>query len=209
MRDEPLAYLLDNREANDDPTNYWIFSPQGLIRLAKRTGWRVMGSCTVGPKNSTPAAPDGDERMFVLLRSQLCSAPAQVTLLDGWTEPLPQKWAWTEKRFSFDVSLEESRRPESFLLGFIVPDTIAAASPVTLRCTVNGHPAGSEVFRGHGDKLFEKPLPEAVDHTQPMRFEFTVEHSFSALPDPRDLGVIMPFTGAIHGIGAPILFWIN
>jgi tRNA (mo5U34)-methyltransferase len=209
MRDEPLAYLLDHREANDDPTNYWIFSREGLLRLAKRTGWRVIGWCTVGPQESNPAAANADERMFVFLRSQLCSAPAQVTLLDGFTEPLPQRWAWTEKRFSFEVRLREARRPDSFLLGFVLPKAIADVSPVTLRCTVNGHAAGTEVFKDHGDKLFEKAFPPGVDHTQPMRFEFTVEHTFSAPPDPRELGVIMPFTGAISGTGAPILFWVD
>jgi SAM-dependent methyltransferase len=209
MRDEPLAYLLDHREANDDPTNFWIFSHEGLLRLAKRTGWRVIGTATAGPKDSTPAAPDGDERMFVFLRSQLCSAPATVTLLHGWTEPQPQEWAWTEKQFGFEVQLKEARRPESFLLGFVVPHGIAATSPVTLRCRVNGQDAGVEVFTGPGDKLFEKKLPKGADHTQPMRFDFTAEHTASTQPDPRDLGVIMPFTGAISGIGARILFWIS
>ena len=26
IRGEPIAYLLDNREANDDPENFWVFS---------------------------------------------------------------------------------------------------------------------------------------------------------------------------------------
>jgi tRNA (mo5U34)-methyltransferase len=209
IRDEPLAYLLDHREANDDPTNYWVFSHEGLMRLAKRTGWRVMGARLVGAETSSPARSDQDQRMFVFLRSQLCSAPAKVTLLDGWTDAVPQEWAWTEKKFSFDVELQEALRPASFLLGFVVPSAIADVSPVTVHCTVNGQPAGTEVFQGHGDKLFEKKLPEGVDHTQAMRFEFTVEHTADLRPDPRDLGVIMPFTGAISGIGARILFWVD
>jgi len=209
IRDEPLAYLLDHREANDDPTNYWVFSHQGLLRLAKRTGWRLMGARLVGAEDSRPAALDADQRMFVFLRSQLCSAPAKVTLLDGWTDPLPQEWAWTEKKFSFEVRLQEAQRPASFLLGFVVPNAIADVSAVTVRCTVDGHHAGTEVYQGNGDKLFEKKLPEGVDHTQVMRFEFTVEHTFDGRPDPRDLGIIMPFTGAIRGIGARILFWVD
>lgn len=197
IRDEPLAYLLDHREADGDATAYWIFSREGLLRLAKRTGWRVIGTKTA------------DEHMTVFLRSQLCSAPATVTLLKGWSEPVAEQWAWTDKIFSFEVTLQEMRRPDSFLLGFVVPQTIAEVSTVTVHCTVNGLPAGAEVFRGQGDKLFEKALPEGVDHTQAMLFEFTVEHRFDARPDPRDLGVIMPFTGAISGIGARILFWVD
>jgi tRNA (mo5U34)-methyltransferase len=209
IRDEPLAYLLDHREANDDPTNYWVFSQQGLLRLAKRTGWRVMSTRTVGPENSNPVDSDADQRMFVFLRSQLCSAPAKVTLLKGWSDPVAQEWAWTDKKFSFEVQLQETRRPDSFLLGFVVPPAIAAISPVTVHCTVNGRPAGTETFQGHGDKLFEKKLPEGVDHSQVMLFEFTVEHTFDARPDTRDLGVIMPYSGAIKGIGARILFWVD
>ncbi len=210
IRDEPLAYLLDHREANDDPTNYWVFSHQGLLRLAKRAGWRILGYRSVGClTDSSPAASDADERMFLFLRSQLCSAPASLTLLNGWTEPTPQKWAWTEKKFSFEVKLTEARRPESFLLGFLVPKALADASAVTVHCTVNGHDAGTEIFQGSGDKLFEKEIPASVDHGQPMVFDFAVEHSYDARPDPRDLGIIMPFTGAIRGTDSPILFWLN
>lgn len=210
IRGEPLAYFLDHREANDDPTNYWVFSHEGLLRLVKRAGWRVLGQRSVGcTTDSNPAACEADERMFLFLRSQLCSAPAHLRLLDGWTEPLDQQWAWTEKAFSLEVKLEEARRPESFLLGFIVPEAVAKASAVTVHCTVNGHPVETEVFRRPGDKLFEKKLPATVDHRRPMVFEFLVEHSFDARPDPRNLGIIMPFTGAIRGINSQILFWLN
>src|SRR5579864_8384741 len=50
---EPVAYLLDHREANDDPTNYWIFSEAGLLRLIKRAGWRVVGSNLVGCREAS------------------------------------------------------------------------------------------------------------------------------------------------------------
>ncbi|MGC2661096.1 MAG: methyltransferase domain-containing protein [Bryobacteraceae bacterium] len=206
IQDEPLAYLLDHREANNDPTNYWVFSRGGLLRLAKRTGWRVVGWRTVGcTMRSNPASPDADERMFVFLRSQLLSAPAQITLLNGWTDPLEQKWAWTQKTFSFKVRAKGPRRPPSFLLGFVVPEAIANASAVTMHCSVNGKWAGEEIYQGAGDKLFEKPIPSGVDHREPMLFEFSVEHSF----DTRDRGVMMPFTGAIHGTDSSILFWLN
>ena len=210
IRDEPVAYLLDDREANDDETNYWIFSHAGLMRLARRAGWRIVSSRTAGcGRDSNPASPDKDERMFLFLRSQLCSAPARITLLNGWTEPGEQKWAWTEKKFSFEVTLEEERRPPSFLLRFVVPESVAKASAVKVHCLVNGHPAGAERYDGPGDKLFEKPLPKPVDHRQPITFYFTVEHTFDPRPDTRDLGIIVPFTGAIHGTNCPIPFWLN
>jgi hypothetical protein len=55
----------------------------------------------------------------------------------------------------------------------------------------------------------EAPFPKAVDCAQPMLFEILVEHEFDPRPDQRNLGIIMPFTGAIAGTGTPILFWMD
>ena len=51
----PVAYLLDPEECNNDDTNFWIFSDQGLKRLAHRTGWKILSYITVGETmSSTP-----------------------------------------------------------------------------------------------------------------------------------------------------------
>ncbi|WP_344931566.1 hypothetical protein [Saccharopolyspora gregorii] len=56
--------------ANDDATNFWIFSEIGLKRLFARTGWEVVEFTTVGcADGSEPARADRDERAFALLRS--------------------------------------------------------------------------------------------------------------------------------------------
>jgi hypothetical protein len=66
IADMPIAYLLDKREANGDPTNYWIFSPAGLERLLRRCGWVVKHAHRVGKVGrSNPVDNDADERMFV------------------------------------------------------------------------------------------------------------------------------------------------
>ena len=65
----PVAYLLGPRECNDDYTNYWIFTDEGLQRLFDRTGWSVLSQINIGATtNSTPADPDRDERAYVFLR---------------------------------------------------------------------------------------------------------------------------------------------
>ena len=65
----PVAYLLAPDECNDDFTNIWIFSDEGLKRLIDRTGWTVLSELTIGDKmNSTPADPDRDERAFCFLQ---------------------------------------------------------------------------------------------------------------------------------------------
>jgi tRNA (mo5U34)-methyltransferase len=66
VRDRPLAYLLEKREANCDPTCYWIFSEAGLTRLLRRAGWTALDSLSVGYQGwSTPVDNDKDERVFV------------------------------------------------------------------------------------------------------------------------------------------------
>ena len=64
----PVAYLLAPQECNNDDTNFWIFTDEGLKRLADRTGWKVVSYVTVGETQcSTPADPEHDERAFCLL----------------------------------------------------------------------------------------------------------------------------------------------
>jgi hypothetical protein len=65
----PAAYLLAPGECNGDATNYWVFSPPGLVRLAERCGWRVLASLRSGARDSDPASAAGDERQFLLLES--------------------------------------------------------------------------------------------------------------------------------------------
>jgi hypothetical protein len=65
----PVAYLLGPRECNDDYTNYWIFTNEGLKRLVDRSGWKILSQINIGDTtNSTPADPNRDERALVLLR---------------------------------------------------------------------------------------------------------------------------------------------
>ncbi len=68
----PAAYLLAPDECNQDTTNYWVFSPPGLVRLAERCGWRVLASLRTGASNSDPTTAAGDERQFLLLESSHC-----------------------------------------------------------------------------------------------------------------------------------------
>jgi tRNA (mo5U34)-methyltransferase len=69
VQDLPLAYLLEKREANSDPTCYWIFSEAGLMRLLRRAGWTVLDKLSVGYQGeSSPVDNDKDERIFVYAR---------------------------------------------------------------------------------------------------------------------------------------------
>ena len=71
IEDISVAYLLGEMESNNDPTNWWIFSKNGLLQLFNRTGWEVLHSLHVGDvKNSNPSSMSKDERYFGLLKSK-------------------------------------------------------------------------------------------------------------------------------------------
>jgi tRNA (mo5U34)-methyltransferase len=71
LASHPVAYLLEPRECNNDDTNFWIFSDQGLKRLIERTGWNLLSYLTIGDTaRSTPADPERDERAYCLLKKR-------------------------------------------------------------------------------------------------------------------------------------------
>ncbi len=210
IKDEPLAYLLDHRETNNDASNQWIFSPAGLDRIVKRSGWRIIAALTLGcSQSSNPIDSDKDARKFLFLRSRRLSAPATIRLLEGWMEVSDFRWAWTMKRFSFEITLLDSTRPPKFSLQFVIPDVISDVSPVTMSCAINGHPAGTQVYAGSNEKLFDANFPSNIDRSKPIHFEFTVDHSFVSLTDVRDFGIIIPFDGAVRGVSEKINFWLD
>lgn len=70
FENQAVAYLVDTYECNNDPTNFWVFSPAGLRRILSRTGWNILSERRVGAVgDSEPASMEKDERMFVWVQS--------------------------------------------------------------------------------------------------------------------------------------------
>jgi hypothetical protein len=75
LGDIPVAYLVDEFEMNDDPTNFWVFSHACLGRLLSRAGWETCSSIHVGnTAESEMVDLEKDERAFLLLRSKFLTA---------------------------------------------------------------------------------------------------------------------------------------
>ncbi len=71
IENQALAYLVAPDECNNDATNFWIFSRQGLSRILDRTGWTILDYLSVGDTGSSdPASADHDERAFVFVKSR-------------------------------------------------------------------------------------------------------------------------------------------
>ena len=194
IEDDPVAYLLDPREANDDPTNYWIFSPAGLLRLLSRAGWTVFGHERIGVRlNSDPVQPQADERMFVLLKSRPRHPDLLVRALHGWYAPENDAWRWTAKTFAVEVVPAAEGALSEFALRFQVPgQLLEAQDQVRVTCTIEGCPAGAITCTKPETLEFRGRFPN-LSARRALQLDFQVESSYSpAAADVRELGVIVP-----------------
>jgi len=206
---QPVAYLLDEREANDDPTNYWIFSEAGLLRLVSRAGWGVVSKLWTGcGAGSNPVDEAADERMFLLLKSRVRYPELHVRLLDGWHPVEADRSRWTAREFAIEVEFPRGRRARELALEFAVPESVlAAGSPVTIVCEVDGAPAGTATCDRAGQHTLRGVLPDTDAARVVIRFR--VEHDFKpGGGDTRSLGVRISFADELAGGGSglPVRF---
>lgn len=205
MEQEPLAYLLGSREANNDPTNFWIFSFPGLLRLLDRAGWRIVGStrqgCTV---DSTPVDAAADERAFILAKSATRHPGLRARLLEGWHTIENDAFRWTAKRFALEVTTPEGSR--AFALRFWAPEAVLASGLLRLSCTIAGQPAGTTTCDSPDPIEFRGSFPVAGTT---FRLDFSVESGFQPDGDSRELGICVPLLDASQGHTQRIPFRIS
>lgn len=194
VEDEALAYLLGAREANNDPTNFWIFSMTGLLRLLERTGWMVMGHARLGcTTDSDPVRGEADERAFVIAKSRTRHPDLHARPLAGWHPAELEAFCWTAKQFSLEVTPPEGSH--EFALRFFVPEAVFAGGPVRIWCAIDGAPAGAITCTAPESLEFRGRFPfPAVTY----RLDFTVESRFQPAGDARDLGICVPLLDASH-----------
>ena len=190
MRKEPLVYLLDPQECNNDSTNHWIFSEAALRRLLAQTGWMVRDFTTTGAaRDSEPARADRDQRAFCLLESRVCRSYS-VRLLHGWHALEQSSFRWTERRFSVEV-----RHPPSAALSVLRFDfRLPGPAPVTLSAAVNGIEVPGATFATAGEHSYHIHLPPQTPAASPIRIDFTADPCLPAgAVDQRELALLVPF----------------
>ena len=191
----PLAYLVDDRELNDDPTNFWIFSEEALKRVIRRSGWNVVRSFTAGPAESDPVTSEGDARAFVLAESRLCGNQPGFQLGLGWHELEHGASRWTARRFTAGAELRQALAPATLRFLFQLPDSVVARRPRTvLNAAVNGIRLPASAFHTPGEQEYTATLPSlAAGHVQ---IEFELDAGVNIEGDERELGVQVYFQGA-------------
>jgi len=187
---EPLAYLLDPREANDDSSNYWIFSEAGFQRILDRAGWDVVDYTTTGcDRGSNPSAADRDQRAFCLLASKLPDPWLGCDLEGGWHEMENGSWRWTERVFS--VRLPPSS-PTTLRLQFTFPEAILRETgPLQLSATIEGERLPARKYATPGEHVYEQTVTTSG---RPASVRFELDKAFRPpAPDTRELGIQVVF----------------
>jgi 2-polyprenyl-3-methyl-5-hydroxy-6-metoxy-1,4-benzoquinol methylase len=193
----PAAYLVGDRETNDDCTNYWIFSAAGLRRLFERTGWRVCDFTTVGAvEASDPVHAENDERAFCLLESRNTDLDLDARLAEGWYGQ-EGTCRWTAQKFSLVVRrpLHTRSTPELYFR-FLLPEVILAARPsVTLSAVINGFKLPAHSYVTAGEHVYQEKIPHSAMREQ-IEITFQTDDVLRpAPPDTRTLGIFVPFDG--------------
>ncbi len=192
IHNEPVAYLLDRGEANNDVTNFWIFSEAGLRRIIRLTGWDICSFLRVGnTETSDPVTAEGDERFFCLLRRS--AAFTNGKLGQGWFEPeTDADWRWSGVSFDAEFPAPVAASSEFDLRFYLTEQHVAHEGAVTLRVSANGQSITAREFRQSGHHRLQVPVGGKLVHDGLVAIHVDVSprHPTKA-PDPRDLGVIV------------------
>jgi tRNA (mo5U34)-methyltransferase len=190
-RDVALAYLLGERELNDDETNYFIFSDAGLRTLLNRTYWDIEDYMTTARRsNSDPIRADRDERVFCLVKSRY-DRLANVEMLDGWHETEESGWRWTKREFSVRLRWDQTNRARNLVVDLFVAEALLQQCP-SLRIAIdaNSSPLAPEIYNSVGQFKLIRALPMALGSEVTLHFQLS-----GAMPpdagDPRERGVIV------------------
>lgn len=191
IRHLPVACLLREGEANQDWTNYWVFSEAGLRLLLERTGWSILEFATFGSKHSDPVTSEGDERAFCLLKSVPLERQGEIEFVRGWHQLEYGSWRWTEREFVVVAPLPPSMRPMLRLRFFLPEAVVEKTGPLTLEAQVDGQPLASETYARPGEYVYVRGLPSG-EADRRVCIEFRLD---KALPpdeaDPRERGIIV------------------
>ncbi len=193
LRNLPVAYLLDEQEANNDPSNYWVFSEAGLRRLLGRTRWEICDWLVVRPEAGRGASFwDRRERAFCLVRSVTFEPGSTGRLLSGWHELEEWTWRWTKRRFAAALRVPRRSGMVSLELRFSLPESLLErVGPVTLSARLAGQALPPESYDQPGEHLFRRAVPASGLTGQEAVAEFELD---KALPpeatDERERGLV-------------------
>ncbi len=191
----PVAYLVEEDELNEDNSNFWIFTEEGLKRVVRRAGWDIMHYAVTGPlASSDPVTPEGDARAYIVAKSRLSGRPDGFRLLDGWHHLEHERWRWTARKFSVEIDAAATESPTLQFAFYLPEPVIAAHTTITLNARVAGDSLPPISYTSSGDHSYSARLNRV---SGPVRVDFELDRALGPAPsDPRELGLQVDFSGA-------------
>jgi len=197
----PVAYLVDEDELNDDPTNFWIFSEEGLRRILRRSGWDVQHYTTLAgdAAKSDPVSKEGDVRAYLLAKSRFMRVTRGMELGSGWHQLEFERQRWTERSFSVILDLAAVIEPARLRFRFELHEAVLGAQagqagpPISIRATVNGIALAPRVFSTAGWQEYTGELESLAPGK--VRVDFELDRALGpTASDLRELGLLVDFT---------------
>lgn len=183
----PAAYLVGVDELNQDDSNYWIFTEEGLRRVLQRSHWRVAAMiCKGDTKASDPVRAGHDERAFVLAESHF--GLSHLDLLDGWHEAEGAGWRWTERQFGVRLATHGNKPKRVILRVFVPAELLRSSGKVELKASLAGSPIGVEKLKEEGAHTVVMKVPRDITADETLDLEVSVD---PWLKEDRELGIIV------------------
>lgn len=140
LASEPLAYLVNEDELNEDRTNYWLFTPSAVERLCYRCGWITLASIKTGTD---------DERLYSLLERR--DLLTNGVVLEGLFEPEEwNEWRWAQRKFAVAFDNPGNRFGVIRLNASYLPALWEEWGPISVELRVNGTPIQKRLLRNPG-----------------------------------------------------------
>jgi tRNA (mo5U34)-methyltransferase len=202
IAEDAVAYLLGPREANNDLTNYWIFSEGGLRRILERTGWEVCDYAAEGfDQGSDPVAGARDQRAYCMIRSKLPDPWLDADLEEGWHAMENHSWRWTARVFAVTVKRTLSDAPALHFRFHVQEAVVKSLGRVRLQAKVAGFDLPAYEFDTSGEHTYLQQVPPEAFADEYVTVRFELDKVLSpTVTDDRELGVQVVFWAYENGV---------
>jgi tRNA (mo5U34)-methyltransferase len=190
IQNMPVGYLLDYGEANNDPSNYWVFSEQGLRRLLDRTGWNVCAWTTTGDTRRSDPVSKADERAYCVIESRVRAGfGPSVKLIKGWHQIEHGGWRWTERCFS---ALMKPAGP-LLKLAYTLPENVVSPDrPLMIGVTAGDIDLGADTVAAAGEHVYSRVVPQEALRDGAVLVQFVLDRAIPPSElDARELGLVV------------------
>jgi hypothetical protein len=121
-------------------------------------------------------------------------------LVRGFSNVEADAWRWSTSKFSVVLRppAGAAQNGAKLELKFTLHETVSKLGPITVSATVNGTPAGSEIYAQPGDFIYSHEVPASALGADVVTVEFTTDKALAPTDlDKRELALIVKTIGLV------------